>query len=139
MVQITSLGLAEALVAIEAVSDELRRRSLTAVVAVADANGELIALHRLDGAPLAPINIAMNKAWTAARERMPSRQIGQAARDPKTGFDISYYSDPKFIGWGGGVPVRVGGKVVGAVAVSGLAEEVDEELAGIGVKAIEEM
>jgi glc operon protein GlcG len=136
MVNITSLGLEEALKAIAAVTAELKRRNLTAVVAVADANGELIALHRLDGAPLAPINIAANKAYTAARERQPSRDIGQAARHPQTGFDISYYSDPRFVGWGGGVPVIVGGKVVGAVGVSGLPEDVDAELAALGVRAI---
>jgi glc operon protein GlcG len=136
MINQLSLGLDEAVKAIAAITAELKRRNQAAVIAVADVNGELIALHRLDGSPLAPINIATNKAWTAARERQPSRDIGQAARHPQTGFDISYYSDPRYIGWGGGVPVVVNGKVVGAVAVSGLPEEVDMELAGIGVRAI---
>ena len=136
MINQLSLGLDEAMKAIAAVTAELKKRNLAAAVAVADVNGELIALHRLDGTPLATVNIAINKAWTAARERQPSRDIGQAARHPQTGFDIAYYSDPRYIGWGGGVPVVVNGKVVGAVAVSGLPEEVDMELAGMGVKAI---
>ena len=46
------------------------------------------------------------------------------------------YGDPRYIGWGGGVPVVVDGAVVGAVAVSGLSEHEDMELAGIGVAAI---
>jgi glc operon protein GlcG len=136
MVNQLSLGLDEAIKAIAAITAELKKRNLAAVIAVADANGELIALHRLDGSPLAPIKIAANKAWTAARERQPSRDVGQAARHPQTGFDIAYYSDERYIGWGGGLPVIVNGKVVGAVGVSGLPEEVDMELAGIGVKAI---
>ena len=37
--------------------------------------------------------IATNKAWTAARERKPTRTIGQSARDPEAGFDIAYYGD----------------------------------------------
>jgi glc operon protein GlcG len=136
MVNQMSLGCDEAIKAISAVVAAMKAKNLAAVVAVADAQGELIALQRMDGAPLAPINIAMNKAWTAARERQPSQQIGQAARHPQTGFDISYYSDPRYIGWGGGLPVMINGKTVGSVAVSGLPENIDIEFAQIGVKAI---
>lgn len=136
MVHYTSLGQAEARQAIDAIAAELGRRGQAAVIAVADAHGELIALLRLDGAPLASITIAANKAWTAARERKPSRELGQAARDPETGFDMAYYGDRRYIGWGGGLPVTIAGQVVGAVAVSGLPEMVDIEVAQIGVAAI---
>ena len=136
MLQYTSLGQVEAQRALEAIQAELSRRAQTAVIAVADAHGELIGLLRLDGAPFASIVIATNKAWTAARERKPTREIGQTARDPQDGFDLAYYGDPRYIGWGGGVPVIIDGAVVGAVAVSGLPEQVDMELAQIGVAAI---
>jgi len=76
---------------------------------VADTHGELIALLRLDGTPLPSILIATNKAWTAARTRKPSREVGQSVRDPQTGFDPAYYGDPRYIGWGGGVPVVIDG------------------------------
>lgn len=122
--------------AIQAVQNELERRHKAAVIAVADAHGELLALLRLDGAPLASIVIAGNKAWTAARERRPSYEIGQAARHPETGFDLAYFGDRRYIGWGGGVPVCWNGEFVGAVAVSGLPEHEDMELAEIGVAAI---
>jgi glc operon protein GlcG len=133
----TTLSLADASQAIAAMTAELKKRKLAAVMAVADNHGELIALHRMDGAPLASVQIAMNKAWTAAREAKTSWDIGRSARDPVTGFNISYYSDPRYVGWGGGVPVLVKGKSVGSVAVSGLSETLDEELALIGVRAIE--
>ena len=132
----TSLGHAEAQAAIQAIRDELLRRNQAAVIAVADAHGELISILRLDGAPLPSIVIATNKAWTAARERKPTREIGQAARDPQSGFDMAYYGDPRYLGWGGGVPVIIDGVVVGSVAVSGLPEAVDMELVQIGVAAI---
>jgi len=60
----------------------------------------------------------------------------QAMRDPQFGFDIAYYGDPRYLGWGGGLPVIKDGAVVGAVAVSGLVEAEDIELAQIGVAAI---
>ena len=136
MTTIRNLGTEEAFRAIEAIRGELGRRGEAAVIAVADAQGELIALLRLDGAPLASILIAANKAWTAARERRPTGEIGQAARDPNTGFDIGNFGDPRYTGWGGGVPVTIDGSVVGSVAVSGLPEGADVEMAMLGAKAI---
>jgi glc operon protein GlcG len=133
-----SLGAADAQLAIGMIQAELVRRGKAAVIAVADDHGELIGLLRGDGAPLPSVLIATNKAWTAARERKASYELGQASRDPQHGFDMAYYGDPRYIGWGGGVPVVIGGVVVGAVAVSGLVQEEDMELAEMAVKAIVE-
>ncbi|MBV8497179.1 MAG: heme-binding protein [Gammaproteobacteria bacterium] len=130
------LGYADARRALDAIAAELTRRALAAVVTVSDDHGELIALMRTDGAPLSSIGIAMNKAYTAARERKPSFEVGRAARHPQTGFDIAYFGDPRFVGWGGGVPVVIGGVVAGAVAVSGAPEAADMEMAELGVAAI---
>jgi glc operon protein GlcG len=134
--QFNSLGHAEAQKAIVAMQAEIARRGKAAVIVVADPHGELIALVRMDGAPLPSITIAMNKAYTAARKGEPTRDVGQKVRDPEKGFDIAYYGDARFVGWGGGLPVRVNGQVVGAVAVSGMPEAEDMQVAELGVKAI---
>jgi glc operon protein GlcG len=136
MIQTTSLGQAEAQKAIQAIQTEVAKRGKAVVIAVADPHGELIALYRMDGAPLPSITIAMNKAFTAARKAEPTRDIGQRLRHPETGFDIAYYGDPKFVGWGGGLPVFINNQLVGSVAVSGLPEMEDIEMVTIGVKAI---
>lgn len=136
MKQILSLGQVEAQKAMMAIKAELERRQKAAVIVVADAHGELISLLRLDGAPLPSILIASNKAWTAAREKRPTRDIGQSARDAHNGFDMSYFGDPRYIGWGGGLPVMINGECVGSVAVSGLPEMEDIEVATLGLKAI---
>jgi len=132
-----SIDYAEAAKAIQTIVDEIARRGKAAVVAVADAHGELIALARMDGAALPPIRIAMNKAYTAARAQKPTRDIGDRIRHPENGHDIAYFGDNRFVGWGGGIPVRRDGKVIGAVAVSGLPELEDMEVAAMGVAAIE--
>ena len=136
MYQQISLGHDDAQVAIEAIQSELLRRGKAAVITVADAHGELIGLLRLDGAALGSVLIASNKAFTAARERKPTRELGQSSRHPQDGFDIAYFGDARYIGWGGGLPVVLGGAVVGSVAVSGLPEMEDIELAQLGVEAI---
>jgi glc operon protein GlcG len=127
----------EAMKVIDTVAAELTRRQKAGVVAVSDSYGELIALLRIGDAPLSSIQIAMNKAWTAARERLDSAAIGKASRDSKSGFDISYYGDSRYVGWGGGIPVWREGKVVGAIGVSGLPEEAEDiELAELGLAAL---
>ena len=137
MIAELTIEYAEAKRAVDCMIAELERRGKAAVVAAADSNGELILLARMDGAPRSSLTIASNKAWTAVRAGKPSREIGQRVRDPEQGCDIAYYGDPRFIGWGGGIPLRKDGKVVGSVAVSGLTELEDIEVATVGVTAIE--
>src|SRR5579862_2686673 len=121
---------------IDRIVEEALRLKKAAVIAVADAHGELIAFARMDGAPISSIRIAANKAWTAAREREPTEDIGEKARHPEKGHDIAYDGEPKFVGWGGGVPVWRNGQVVGAVAVSGLSSSEDVVLATLGSELV---
>ena len=90
----------------------------------------------MDGAPVSSIRVATNKAWTAARERKPTKEIGEKVKHPEKGHDIAYYGDPQYVGWGGGIPVWKNGEVVGAVAVSGLSSNEDIALATLGVELI---
>jgi glc operon protein GlcG len=106
------------------------------VVAVTDAHGELIAFARMDGAPIASIRIAANKAWTAARDRKPTKDIGDKIRDPEKSFDIAFYGDDRFVGWGGGIPIWKNGQVAGAIGVSGLSSAEDIALASLGLEII---
>jgi glc operon protein GlcG len=123
------LEYADARRALDFLVEEIRKRGKAGVIAVCDAHGELISFARMDGAPYSSIQIAMNKAYSAARERKPSKEIGSASRHPEKGFDIGYFGDPRMTGWGGGVPIRIDGQVLGAVAVSGLPQLEDMELA----------
>ncbi|MDQ3035600.1 MAG: heme-binding protein [Myxococcota bacterium] len=139
MRNVPTLELADADVAIAAMRDALSREPKPAVIAVADAQGELLALARLDGAPASSITIARNKAWTAATQGTPTRAIGARLRSADEAFDIAYYGDARACGWAGGLPVRDrDGHVVGAVAVSGLPELDDERIAAVGLAAIEQ-
>jgi glc operon protein GlcG len=131
-----TIDYADARKIIDAISAKVIESGRGAVIAVADSQGELIAFARLDGAPVSSIRIAINKAWTAARERKTTREIGEKARHPEKGFDIAYFGDPQFVGWGGGLPVWRNGEVVGAVAVSGLAQEEDMALAAFGADLV---
>jgi glc operon protein GlcG len=122
--------------AVDLIVERASQMQKAAAVAVADSHGDLICFARMDGAPVSSIQIAMNKAWTAARERKPTKEIGEKVKHPEKAHDIAYYGDPKYVGWGGGIPVLKNGQVVGAVAVSGLSSNEDIALATLGVELI---
>ncbi len=134
---IRMLGHQEAARAIEAIRATLDQRRDAAVVAVCDAQGELVALLRLDAAPVSAVPVAINKAYTAARLRRPSRAVGDAIRDPARGVSAAFYGDRRIVGWAGGLPVTADGATIGAIGVSGMSQQLDEEMAAIGVAAIE--
>ena len=123
------MKLARALVIVEAVVADAPG---PVSVFVADDHGELVAAATMDGAaPDTRLN-AQRKAYTAARsDAATTRELAEKAR----GSDTERASfDPFFTFFLGGVAVFEGDVRVGAVGVSGLAGEVDEELA---VRAIE--
>jgi glc operon protein GlcG len=128
------LSHADALRVLNAIRERLEADGLGAAIAVADSQGELLAFLRTDGCKLPSIQIAINKAYTAAREQKPSREVGSASRNE--GFPMTNFGDLRYTAWGGGVPIVHQGQVVGAVGVSGLPEEVDMVLAAAGAAVI---
>jgi glc operon protein GlcG len=134
MQQRTILTHADAMKIIEVIRAKLEEGSKGAAIAVADEHGELMALLRTDGCPLPSILIATNKAWTAARERKPSKAVGNSSKEK--GWPMTNFGDLRYTAWGGGVPIIYQGQCIGAVGVSGLPEEEDMVLAEMGVKAL---
>jgi glc operon protein GlcG len=131
-----TLDYSEAKRALDLIVENTLQQKKAVSIAVADMHGDLVCFARMDGAPVATVRIAMNKAWTAARERKTTQEIGEKVRHPEKGHDISYYGDPNYVGWGGGVPVRKNGEFIGAVAVSGLSSTEDAALAVMGADLI---
>jgi glc operon protein GlcG len=134
MKNVKALSHADAWEIVNSVRAALEDDGRGAAVAVCDDHGELVALLRTDGCPLASINNAINKAYTAARERKESREVGEASRQEN--FAMTNFGDLRYTGWGGGVPIVVEGEVVGAVGVSGLPEEDDMKIARAGAALI---
>ena len=126
----------DVLAALDIVRRGVEAKDRSAAIAIADAHGELIAFVRCDGALIASGTLAINKAFTAARLNRPTRLLGETLR--AKGTDIAFYGDQRYVGFPGGLPVRIGGVVAGAVAVSGLSDDEDETLAGLGVAYLED-
>ena len=96
-------------------------------LAICDSHGELLYFIRQPGVSLHSGVLAQNKGYTAARDRQATRDLGNWSRE--SGRALPYWSDPRFTGFAGGVPLWHEGAVLGAVGVSGLSEEEDHRLA----------
>lgn len=114
--------------------DLAKRNGHEIAVAVVDSHGELLSFAKMDGTAFHAAKLARNKAYTSARDRQPTSNLAAWAKE--TGKDLGYWTDPKFTGIAGGVPIVVAGNVVGAIGVSGLAEFDDEVLAKQAIKPL---
>lgn len=105
-------------------------------IAVVDATGHLSAFTRMDGAPVQAIQIAQDKAYTAAGFGMPTGQWHEFMKDDAplamgapTGID-------RLIPFGGGLPVNIDGHTVGGIGVSGGHWTDDSKIAEAGINII---
>ena len=109
-----------------------RERGWEVAIAVVDPTGGLIVFHRMDGVQYASLDIAIEKARTAARFRRPSKALAEAVGRGTVGLigvDGMLMMD-------GALPVNVGGAVVGAIGISGMTGAQDAELAQAGLAAL---
>jgi glc operon protein GlcG len=124
------LSHADAMKIISTIQAAVEKESKGAAIAVVDEHGELLAFLRTDGCRLSSITIAINKAYTAAREHQESKAVGNSSRE--NGWPFTNYGELRYVGWGGGVPILHEGVVIGGVGVSGLPEDEDMVLARMG-------
>jgi glc operon protein GlcG len=136
MFQKNCLGLAEARAAVEAVLGEAcKLPDAPIAVAVVDDYGRLVYFARMDGCPPVVVELALNKAYTAAVALMDT--LAFAERDKGWGRELATYSDAKFTYLQGGLVIKAAnGTLLGGIGVSGRMPDEDERLARIGLEAM---
>jgi uncharacterized protein GlcG (DUF336 family) len=108
-------------------------RGWTVAIAVVDAAGGLIVFYCLDDTQPGSKDIAVQKARTAARYHRPTKALEEGI----AGGRAALLSIPDALALEGGIPVRSGGKVIGAIGVSGMMSPQDAEVAAAGLAALE--
>ena len=103
--------------------------------AVVDRGGNLLAFQRHNSAPLHSISIAIDKAYTAVSFGFPTSQWMTAIGD-QPALREGLVQRERLVIFGGGLPIRAAGELVGAIGVSGAAETQDEACARAGLEAI---
>ncbi|MBP5119754.1 heme-binding protein [Pseudomonas protegens] len=127
------LGQDEARRILAAARTEAQRHRWAVSIAVVDDGGHPLALERLDGCAPISAYIATEKARTAALGRRETK----AYEDMVNGGRSAFLSAPLLTSLEGGVPIRVGGQVVGAVGVSGVKSSEDAQVALAGAACLE--
>jgi len=134
MITYQTLSLAEANLILDACQKKAEEIGVPEVLCVADAAGYPIALRRLDGGKVTSVQIAMNKAFTAAGHRKPTHHYKNSLPGEEA-FGIFTQHEGRFTVFVGGFPIMVDGKVVGGVAASGGNGEQDIAVCEAGIAA----
>ena len=130
-----NLSLEKAKKIIRAGEKKAKEMNIAAVFAVVNAEGNLIIEERMDNAILVSIDVAYKKAYTAAALKLNTEDLTALVQPGAMFYGLQ--SDPKYIVFGGGMLLKVDGKIVGAVGVSGGSAQEDMEIAKACVKAFE--
>ena len=127
-----ALTLAGADLIAHAAEAEASKRGARVVIAVVDDGGKPIVLRRLDHTQVASVDVAIDKARTAAIFRRPSREIEEQVRDGRFGALQLHGA----VALQGGIPLATDGDFVGAIGVSGETPAEDEAIATAGAQAL---
>jgi uncharacterized protein GlcG (DUF336 family) len=111
---------------------EAKKNGWRIAIAIVGPAGELLYFERMDGAQLAAADLAQGKARTSVQFRRPSKAFADQFAAGNTSF-LSYPEKP--VASEGGLPIVVGGKIIGAIGVSGGTGQQDGAAALIGVNA----
>lgn len=125
--------------ALSAVEAAVRHAEVLGVrvnVAVVDAAGLLVGFARMTGAPLHSIDIAIDKAYTAASFGLATGDWTEALASHSEAVRQGLVRRPRFVAFGGGLPIEDGGAHIGAIGVSGGSEAQDEAIARAGLQAL---
>lgn len=130
-----SMDLARAKKLIAAVEQRALETGKQAVIAVVNAAGNPVAVHVMDGAYLVSYEVAVKKAYTAVAVKMPTMELYKLVQPGGTFYGLQ--SLEGMVTFGGGVPITVGGVIVGGLGVSGGTGEEDHALCQYGLSVFE--
>ena len=128
-----NLSLEKARKIIRAGEKKAKEMNLSAVFAVVNSEGNLIIEEKMDNAILVSVEVAYKKAYTAAALKLNTQDLTALVQPGAMFYGLQ--SDPKYIVFGGGMLLKVDGKIVGAIGVSGGSAQEDIEIAKACVEA----
>ncbi len=104
-------------------------------IAVVDQGGNLVAHVRMDNAWIGSVDISIKKAWTARAFDIATKDLAENSQSGDQFFGIHVSNDCRVMIFAGGIPLKRGNQVVGAVGVSGGVGKQDQAVAEAGVEA----
>jgi len=133
MLTIQRLSITDAKVLIDGARAEATKITIPMCIAVVDESGNLIAFERMDGGKITSVTIAQDKAFTAAAARKATHEYNAACVPGNLAFGIHTAMGGRLSVVGGGLPVSVGGTVVGGIGISSGTPQQDMQCAQAGI------
>ncbi|KAB0265457.1 GlcG/HbpS family heme-binding protein [Microvirga brassicacearum] len=132
MRKLQTIDAAEAGAVVDAAAARATEMGVPQNIAIVDEAGHLVAFRRMDGAKFISIEIALAKAFTAAGARKATRDIAPVTIPGEPGFGIQNLLGGRFTTLAGGIPLKLGDVVVGAIGVSSGSTQEDHVVAQAG-------
>ena len=123
----------------EKVEAEAAKIGVNAVVAVSNSGARPVLVECMDDSYIASYDVAFQKAYTVVALKMSTIQLKSLSQPNQPLYGIQFTNNGQIVIFGGGVPLKVNGKIVGGLGVSGGSEEQDTYLADFGGKVFEEL
>jgi uncharacterized protein GlcG (DUF336 family) len=138
MITVPKLTLDDVKIMLDGAEKKAREIGVDMDIAVVDDGGNLLAFYRMDNGKITSIDIAINKAFTAAGARRATHEYAEVGKPGGPAFGIHVSNQGRFMIFGGGVPIFVEGRIVGAVGCSSGTAEQDRQVAQAGIDALTE-
>ncbi len=133
MMMAPKLTLNDARLVLEGAEARSREIGVDMDIAVVDDGGHLLAFIRMDRARVTSIDIAINKAFTAACARKATHEYAAVAGAGGPAFGIHVSNQGRFMIFGGGLPIFIDGLIAGGVGCSSGSPEQDQAVAQAGI------
>ena len=130
----TEINLEQARKAIAAGQEEARKNNWPVAIAIVDNHGFLVAFEKMDNTQTASVQVAIDKAVSSATYRRPTKAFQDGVAGGGAGLRALNLRGASVVE--GGLPIMMGGKIVGGVGVSGVTADQDGVVAKAAASAL---
>lgn len=128
------ITLAQAKKVMDGAEAEAMKNKWNVVITILDSGGQVVMVHRMDGAQFGSVEVAKDKAYSAVAFRRPTKAFQDAVE--KGGANLRILRLTGASPLEGGVPIVVNGQLVGGIGVSGVTSEQDAQIANAGIAGL---
>jgi len=138
MIMAPKMTLSDARIVLEGSEAKAKEIGVDMDIAVVDDGGHLLAFIRMDKARVTSIDVAINKAFTAACARKATHEYAAIAGAGGPAFGIHSSNQGRFMIFGGGLPIFIKGVIAGGVGCSSGSPEEDRTVAQAGIDRLQQ-
>lgn len=121
----------------QAAKEKAREKGIDIIISIVDEGGNLLLLHRMDKAILGSIDVSINKAYTSAFLKAATHELAKLTQPGESLYGLQWTNNNRMVIFGGGYPLKVGDRVIGAIGISGGTVEEDMTIGSHALRTFE--